>query len=321
MEPTMTDHASRAPMRPPVADWRGPVALSPDGQTLAFRRERSAVHHDLWVSRGGQARRVARATADATVVDLAFSPDGQTLAYRTAGRRGRGVGLVRLDEDVEVAPRPGAAIAFGPHGAQIYDPGAGAIIALDGAGAERVVASIDDDDEPRRPARLAVATSRVALVTHRRSEDAASVYIVDPGEAPRVLTDVPGVDARVNALWSPDERDIALQIVHPEHRRSALLVFRDASGGGEVSYAQDLIDATEAPAWSPDGRYIALFRTPLEAYRRVASGPAALAVVDLEDRRVISLGAPGVPTGRLRFVSERLLAVEAHDGVHFATLP
>lgn len=311
-------------LQPPVDAWRGPVALSPDGARLAFRVERLPGIYDICVAEvGAESHRVV-VTGDrrASPYDILWSPSGRRLAYLTSdGAGGRGVGHCDASASGAAAVRTGVACAWlhDESGLVVFDARAGALVEI-GAGSDRVIAELEDDGDLLRPPIVVsdAIGAQHAVVCHRRETEAAYVWLVDRASgAKRLVTDVPQDRAvKVAPAFSPDGRDLAVHIVLPRHKRSALIVFRDGVGGGDVVYVQDHLDVPELPAWSPSGKHLAFFATPRAALAVSGEGPAALALLDLDDKQLRLIGEPGAYAGRCRFLDASTLVVDGPDGAH-----
>jgi len=302
---------------PAVDAWRGPVCLSPDAKQLAFRTVRGAGWYDVVLANAsgeGASHTRLSGTRDLLPIGLEFAPDGRWLAcLATSPQRRRRLHLLSLDEG---SPRhevvEAEAYAFKPDGTGVSLLRRGRLVDHAFDGRERDVVAIEGDVDPSLPANISISPdgTRRAVLTHRRDDDAALLWIVEGDRAPRLLSDVPGWVARCRAAWSPDGRDLAVYIAHPAHRHSALIVFYDGAGEGEVFFDSDRAEPIEGLCWAPTGAHLVTTRTPALGVRR-----PRLMTIDLAARAIADLGDDGPPAGRCRFDGARFV-VEAHDAAY-----
>ena len=100
-----------------------------------------------------------------------------------------------------------------------------------------------------------------------------------------------------------------MHIVHRTQQRTGTVVLRHMQGEGEIVYRHDAIDEPRAPAWSPDSRYLALYR----AVPTTPDGSDALQqliLLDLTDGSAEPLCEPGAVQGDLRFLADGRLLVD-----------
>jgi hypothetical protein len=315
LTPRSFEQSTIAPLLP---GFRGPVAISPDLARIAYRRERLPHVFDVYLQEGETERVVHKGSLEESAIDVAFSPDGRTLVLRTTDDNARRRVLTVACDDGGPSPlarsRRATAYTWAGDALVVFDSVEGSLIEVDAKGAESKLAKIEDDGSNlTRPILTASANgARLALSTHRMSTDNTAVWVIDRPGGAKEFTSIIGFEARVNPLLSPDGRDLALQIVHPFHRRSAFILHYDLKGGGEVAYTKEHLDGTDMPAWSPDGTTIGF----LQVAEAGPTGSAALTLLDVASKQLTTLGAPGAFNGRMRFTDDSTLVVEAHDAAH-----
>lgn len=303
----------------PATDaWRGPVALSPpradQPDRIAYRALVGPGRYDVMLapaSAKGTATRRLAGKDDRIPVDLAFAPGSGWLACTSTSRtRRRRLHLLSLDDDRHEELEADA-WAFKPDGSGLVLMRKGVLVERGLDGSERDRGPIEGDLDPFQPPELAVSpdSGRVAVLTHRKEENAGLIWILDD-EGLRLLTDVPGWTARMRAAWSPDNRDLAVYIAHRNVRHSAVIVFYDGEGQGDGVLDTEIGEPIEGLCWAPSGRRIVTSRcegrNPLRP---------RLAVIDLEGQRIVLNNPELPPPGRCRFDGDRLV-VQAHDAAY-----
>ncbi len=289
--------------------------LSPDGKRIAYCAD-DGVSAALWVAPSGsdEARSVVR-LGDAAVDELRWSPGGEHLAYVTG--RGLPVGAEREVgwaslEGGELGRAPGSAFCWGvtKPALVLASPTRSALLHVDVATGETLaLCQLYDDGHLGYPPHVAIAADGRHVACSRRSafQELSEVWLcrrvkdADQPSSPSgdVLTQIPGADVRIRLLWSPKGKSLALCIAHETIAQTAIVVVRNLKGEGEALHHHDGLDALE-PAWSPDGRWIALFCCMTGAQR--------LSLLDVHDRQIYPLAGDIAP-GPLHFIGADRLAV------------
>ncbi len=220
---------SAAPFRytSPATEASGP-AWSPDGALLAFTSKREGSEDDVWFLRtgapGGEAFQIAGVHGLPR-----FSDDGRWLLYEWRGKEPDSLKQQPWRE--RVSP---AAITRGP------DPKR-----FDG----RVYTS------------LPIVADERGLVPPREIRRPRHLYVAPlAGGEPKQLTG--GDLSQTDATWSPDGRAVAFveDSTEADERREQerpQLYVLPVSGGAARRLATGFVES-HAPAWSPDGKWIAL---------------------------------------------------------------
>lgn len=244
----------------------GPVrdaapAWSPDGRFVAFESSRESDNMNvksLWLVAARPGARLHPLTRGVSAdVDPAWSPDGRAL-YFASNREGSfdlyRLGLEEVDGELRERGAP--------------------------------VRLTDSPGQERHPA---LSPSGALVYTRADDESGSSIWILEPGQPARRLTDGP---ADFTPRFSPDGAWIAFSAAVEKRLEgegeAALFIDQDLylmpAAGGERQLVSDEPTSHEfGPRWSRDGRY--LFATAI--YRRISDNrPAAAAVVfvDLNEK-------------------------------------
>lgn len=229
----------------------GAVALSPDGQLIAFTlsKPRAAdekpgrVHSELWIvpAAGGEPRAVVSAPNSASSPQ--WSPDGRTLAFEA-----------RLDADEQMqvyavpaaggTPRP---LTRAPQGllAFAWSP--------DGQSIAYTAREPEPDDAAERRERGFDAQVAGENVRHVR----LWVEAIESG----VRRAVTPADRTVRSFdWSPDGSRFALQVTEGADVDAGYMyrkIFTVAARGGELVRLTETTGKLGDMAWSPDGKALA----------------------------------------------------------------
>lgn len=256
----------------------GQVALSPDGRHVAFVRsrvleEQNRSHGELWlVDADGRSAPVGLTGADLEASGPRWTPDGTLLAFSARGNgaedgRGSTIRFMRTDAPGETFEVPGVG------GPPLFDPtnrwiaftravppgGPRPTPAPPATEAER---KIVDRFDGRSYDWMGYRFDRRGYLPDPRDPWATppeQIFVVprDGGE-PRQITSL-AVDAR-DAAWRPDGE--ALAFVADTHARDEHTYERadlwTATLDGDVTRLTDDEYDYGAPAWSPDGRWIAV---------------------------------------------------------------
>ncbi len=185
----------------------------------------------------------------------AVQPDGTGARQLTTGDGGSDTGPA-------VSP-DGRLIAFtrtNEQGSAVF------VVGIDGAGLRRVTGQSWGGRDP------AWSPDGMELVFAGDAGDGEGLYVMAPlleGAAPHRITDssLSGLSAETGPSWSPDGSTIVFAAGSPLPGVAEPINFdlfaAPADGSGPVINMTDTPDAAEtAPAWSPDGSFIAFVRVP-----------------------------------------------------------
>jgi Tol biopolymer transport system component len=233
------------------------VALSPDGQSIAFRRVSESAVHDILITsvKGGQERPLTRDRSG--VMGCAWTRDGRALIVSSRRRSSLqtlwrfpvdGSEPVRLTDPTEAASLP----VVSPRDGQI----AYTSRFLD-ANIWRI--DLDKSDSPHRLIATNLLEScphyspdggRIAFRSNRTGNDELWVAGAD-GESPSRVTNFAG-PVTGNARWSPDGRLLAVDS-RPYGNSDVFLI---PAGGGHIErFTRDPSNEV-LPSFSADGKFV-----------------------------------------------------------------
>ena len=306
--------AARSDLRPSEAGTVRLVRVSPDGGQLAFVCD-DGVNTGLYVceSQSVTARRLV-SVGDAAVHELKWSPTGDHVAY-VVGQgppigAERCVGWASSSAAGELGRVPGISFAWsaGKPALIVADVAQHRLVHIDLAGTEpATLGEILDDGAVDSPPSIAAASTgkHIAFSCRSRHRDMSEVWIIERvkgGMERTLLTQIPGADVGVSLFWTPKGKSLAMNIVHSTVRQSAIIVVQGLKGDGEVLHHHDGLDASLTPAWSPDGRWIAMFCGMGATQQR-------LAMLDVRARKLLPVDGV-VPLGTPHFIDDGKLAID-----------
>jgi len=282
-------HAGRAQQRHPMTVREflsiarpGEPAVSPDGRWVAYNvtepdlaayRRRT----DLWLvsAAGGEARRISTDSLGGR--SARWSPDGTAIAYVTT--RG-GTPQVWIYEPATGARRQLTSLSTGADG-PVWAP-AGGMLAF----VSQVYPDCADDacnqrraaDEERAPSRARIYDQLLYRHWSSWSDGTRSHLFVVPaaGGTPRDLlagkdydTPVPPFGGSADYAWSADGKQLAFTTkvgrVQAWTTNSDIYAV-SVTGGEPVDLTADMPGAESAPAYSPDGRWLAFLSQATAGY-------------------------------------------------------
>lgn len=253
-------------------------AWSPDGRRLA-----TSSFDRIWISGAdGRGGRPLRADSPVTERDPAWSPDGRRVVFSANSGEGFDLFVAGADgRDVHrLTDAPGddrwpswtrdGRIVFSRR-ATPFDSWRFFTVTEQGTDAAPLFPDAASDDE--REGRVSPDGKRIAYVSDRDSEDGdvdlwvADLDVAERGRVQRTrLTRARGREGR--PAWAPDSARIAY-FAQREGRGSVWVVTAETSGGEAAlrerapAAAPILVSRRGgAPAWSPDGRTIAISQLP-----------------------------------------------------------
>ncbi|MBI4700714.1 MAG: PD40 domain-containing protein [Deltaproteobacteria bacterium] len=288
------------------------VRLSPDGRRLAFTVA-GAADAGLYVADvgAGEALKLVGYPGWQSP-EIGWSPDGALVAYRIAAATpgyDDQVGWVSAAERGEINRCEGQAFAWAPRARVLFvaDCKALALVRHDpDQGTSRPLSDFHhhNDQGARFVPRVASSPdgARLAYVARNELEDTSRVFCVERrnGELKtELLTWIPGADAHVFPFWSPKGVSLGLYVVHQGLDKTGIVLVKGLQGEGEIFYESAQMDGLAPPAWAPDGHALALVRRGDELCR-----------LDLGDRSLHPLCAPGAVRGEPRFAADGRLVVE-----------
>jgi len=330
-----------APAEVAEPPWIGHVRLSPDGERLAFVQVTEDGAGIFVEERDGQVAQLASCDDELLPEDLLWSPGGDRIAYRLAeddSQRCKSVvGWLSSTPPPAGEPVPvtselerimATAFHWRPDGEAValFSGESHTIAFFDVAPSEPGAAGVSligrarDSDEPRFPARIAIARdgARIALVVRDTFDECLSVWVYeaqeDGGYQRSHLTEVPGTLAYVCPFWSAKGVSLGLLISHLERQRSGIVMFLGGKKGqrGITLYESDLCDPPQPPAYGPAGKSIAFFQT-VQDPDDPKHLPARLVLLGCHDHAITPLCEPGEISGAPRFTGSRTLVIDGED--------
>lgn len=299
----------------------GDLAISPDGEWIAYSVRRTLVDEDkrtrdlYMVSWDGETRLQLTHTEGESESSPAFSPDGRYLAFIAArgGEEGddddpKGKSQVWLldrrgGEAFRLTEVPGGVESFvwSPDGKRLVlvsqDPDPDDLDENDDGGGEADNGQ-KDDSGPETPKPIVVdrytfKSDGEGYLTRRYTR----LHVFDlETKSSFVLT--PGDFDSTQPAWSPDGERIAFvskrptaEHPDPDRHQDRQIFVMAAEEGAEARRLTSWFGADSSPTWSPDGDRIAYVQGPAEKYDFY--GPSQLAVISAQG------GAPSLPTEEL----------------------
>ena len=255
-------------------------AWAPDGRRLA-----TSFHERIWISRadGRDGRPLTRA-ALGVERDPAWSPDGRTIAFAVDAGRGFDIVAAPLDRG---EPRRVVAMdgderwpSWTADGRLVFSHrphplAAWRLFVVKAAGGEAQPLFDDSAAFEEREGRVSPDGARIAFVSDRDAEDDVDVWVAEvPGPGPEGERSARGVRLRVTEArgregfpaWSPDGQRLVFYAVR-EGAPSVWVTAVERSGPGTRGLRPGptpiLVSRRGGmPAWSPDGRRIAIAELP-----------------------------------------------------------
>jgi hypothetical protein len=283
----------------------------------------------LWVAAidGSDTRRVAPLQAPPEA--LAWSPSGSHLAYLLGSDVPTG-----LARNVGVADAAGGEIARLPGAAFCWGAKQPALLVADlqrqrvvhhrfDDGSATEVSDIADDGDVRYPPRLVMAPAgrRVAVVSRQARRGVTELWTLTrtaDGWDREPVTELPGVNVRVEPMWSSKAVSLAMHVAHRTLGKSAVILLPQLRGEGQVLRVHDRLDPPFCPAWSPSGERIACF-VAAQVEPRLCVIDTRAAHPDREPEPAQPAGA-SVVAGDLRFTDDRTLVVDGGEAAQLLRL-
>jgi len=251
------------------------------------------------------------------VTDMVWSPEGVQIAYRIPGRshlQAKVAWVNTRTPGFELGRVGGFAFAWAPKDRALIvgDAPSSTINRHDlVTGKTQPLASYDSIYH--NDFRLRIASSadgeRVAFNTFDISKNTSRVFCIEM-EAGKlsVVTQIPSAQVHVFPFWSPKGDSLGLYMVHCQQNKIGLMVVRFPEGKEEILYQNEGIDLAFDPAWSPDGRYIALFHHQSNERSRETDNDGgtaySLVMLDVKKRSMQVLCEPQALVGDLRFIDD-----------------
>jgi Tol biopolymer transport system component len=242
------------------APYGGHPALSPDGRTVAFARDRDDDTSDVWLvaANGTQLRPLLHDAGELSTESPAWSPDGRWVAFVTARQHyeNEHIALVRPDGTGRRTLVTGTNPTWTPDGKRIvFDRGSGIwTIGIGGRGLRR----LHNGTEPA----VSPDGRRIAFLGYLPRADSTQVFVMDAnGAHAHQLTKDLGIDIGQSAgapAWSPDGKLIAFGTCCdlPDGSSDPTLAVVRPDGSGRRTLARGDFEEAESfedPVWMRDG--------------------------------------------------------------------
>ncbi len=249
-------------------------AWSPDGQRLAYVGFRRGRYGDIFVI-DSDGRNERRLTATTVHEDMPrWSPDGRRIVFVREVDRFVQLFMMNPDGSAQTQLTSGEASNFAPSwapdgsrigfvstrdgNAEIY------VMNADGSGQTRLTRNSTVDNSPA----WSPDGRRIVFASNRAATGITRLFIMDPaGNDLRQLTNdtLNFVNNEFHPTWSPDGSTVAFVTERNLPVGNSEIYAVDADGANVRRITHNRV-IDDWPAWSPDGRQIALARGP-SAYR------------------------------------------------------
>jgi len=251
-----------APAANPVAFGAQPV-VSPKGDRIAFLSNRTGAE-ELYVisSKGGGEKRLTQTPE--TEAGLQWSADGQEIVFSTLSEDRSRIFAVdpKGRTQRELGEVPGRGPMLAPDGRQVlfmagtWTETKLTVAALDGSNARELT----DGSSIAWNSHWSPDGKRIAFTGRNDPKGELAVYVMNAdGTQVRQLTYVPAEEGGAQwPVWSPDGRQLAVQVNSRTQKGSAhIWVVDAATGDGHKLAAHEAAYLDETPSWFPDGKRIA----------------------------------------------------------------
>jgi Tol biopolymer transport system component len=238
----------------------GTPSVFPDGSSIAFTSNRDGADDVFVISERGIGEKQLTRTVDQKGL-LGWSTDGQVIfsIFNNDASRIYTIGPDGKSQR-EIGGVPGHAVTLSPDGSRIlYMAGTWTaprltVSALDGSSTQQIT----DGSSIAWNSQWSPDGKRIAFTGRDASNGLAVIIMNSDGSQRRQVTHFPTDQGRAQwPAWSPDGRQLAIQVNNHEAHSSQLWILDVSTGEAHKLAAHDQPYLDETPSWFPDGKRIA----------------------------------------------------------------
>jgi Tol biopolymer transport system component len=254
--------ATAAPARP-VTNGGLPV-VSPDGSHIAFVSDRGGGEDDVFVVASDGTKETQLTRRPEEEGNVQWSSDGKQIVFSRFADGTSRIFAIGIDgkNEHEVGSVPGRGPTFSPDGKRLVYMAGGSwtttklmVSAADGSNAQQ----INDGTSIAWNNHWSPDGTRIAFTGKKDPKSELAIFIVNSdGSDPHQVSHIVQQEGHAQwPVWSPDGRQLAIQVNNLKEKNAHIWIVDVATGEASKLAAHDRPYLDETPSWFPDGRRIA----------------------------------------------------------------